>query len=562
MVRNILGGGERDRRRLKKLLTSGRGVIALERAYLLSSDDRRNVARAEHLRNVLRELKQQHDYLPPPRIIVRVDRYRQARHYVTEQLQDWAPGPESAESSHQPVSAFISVIGRHQLTAQMLAQHIAERGQPDHVVVVGRTDLAEAFCDDYSTQRAAAGLLAASIQGPNDMAVRMLEFQSTKASLPDVVRVDDVPGLDELVRLQDEHRRTSVVITTVLDEQGLASLEDAALKLDGGSIRIFVLNESTSGLSEFPMLGTLHTFGLSLGGRRIERTPDPEELFTRDPLVGVPPDVWLRSARLASDAYGISYGPNSWVDDDPEARESNMRALRHVLWYLTSNGFEWVASRDVGIRADPVPPDLLDSFVEKEHENWVQFKRHHRWVGTKAETTDKKARENHLLFPWKDLPEDRRKTARTNTLGSVELVLQVLAVQGIHPVRIAPRRYVRSGEVRLVRTVGDAGESWTTETGQEMQAKPGDHVLSDGTREWTIGPEELAKTYRPVSADIWARTGEVTAQLAYPGETVESREGPQTAEAGQWRVTDDAGNSWLVPADKFEANYRPKPAAQ
>ena len=41
------------------------------------------------------------------------------------------------------------------------------------------------------------------------------------------------------------------------------------------------------------------------------------------------------------------------------------------------------------------------------------------------------------------------------------------------------------------------------------------------------------------------------------GERVATQEGEDVAGEGQWRVTDDDGNSWFVPEDVFTANYRP-----
>ena len=120
----------------------------------------------------------------------------------------------------------------------------------------------------------------------------------------------------------------------------------------------------------------------------------------------------------------------------------------------------------------------------------------------------------------------------------------------------AAARFRRSGRVRLVR-VAERAETWTSDSGSPMSVEPGDMIVTSGERTWSITPDSFAATYVQVERDVYERTGEVWARRAKPGEWVATQEGEDVAGEGQWRVTDDDGNSWFVPEDVFTANYRP-----
>ena len=124
-----------------------------------------------------------------------------------------------------------------------------------------------------------------------------------------------------------------------------------------------------------------------------------------------------------------------------------------------------------------------------------------------------------------------------------------------------PVRYRRHGRVTLLRVV-ERPETWTTDSGTPMVAQPGDLIITDpagGIR--SVTPDSFASTYKQVEGNLYERTGEVWARPAQPGERVMTQEGEDVAGEGQWRVTDDDGNSWFVPGDVFTANYRPAPKA-
>ena len=119
-------------------------------------------------------------------------------------------------------------------------------------------------------------------------------------------------------------------------------------------------------------------------------------------------------------------------------------------------------------------------------------------------------------------------------------------------------RFRRSGRVRLVR-VAERAETWTTPSDSTMTAEVGDMIITaeTGGDLRSVKPDSFAATYAQVEGDVYERTGEVWARPAQPGERVMTQEGEDIAGEGQWRVTDDDGNSWFVPEDVFTAGYRP-----
>lgn len=122
-------------------------------------------------------------------------------------------------------------------------------------------------------------------------------------------------------------------------------------------------------------------------------------------------------------------------------------------------------------------------------------------------------------------------------------------------------KFTRRGTVRLVRTV-DAPEQWSTKSGAAMTASVGDLIVSDGASHWSITRDEFDRTYRLLDGDTYERRGEVEAVLARPGQVVQSVEGPQTAVAGDWLVTNDRGFTWLVPWSHFVRSYSPSPGTE
>lgn len=462
---------------------SRQSYVALNRIYLLGENDSENAADAEIVRQVLAEIPEGYarDFLPPPRVIVRLDRYRQARHYAADQVQAWGhePRAEGLEAgaarsgSQKQVRAFLATLGRTQLTAQTLAQHIMEHpalkaqqsGADWHlVVVVGNTELAEAFMDEWKYQRQTAQFLLQRLakdgqqkpnEGQHEQVAAMQRFLERKVNRSEPTRRPEPPGLQELLDLQERHEKVSVVLTGDESVYSLSGLEELALKLDGDKTRIFVPRAGMRGLAEHPAMGCLHYYGPSLGGfdrgdirhrpetRQRAKTPDETSqqqgsrwLLTESPLLGVPQDSWFRAAKLISDGYNIKNGTNTWESGTVEDKQSNFRALWHAVLHLSRHGGDWTSSSEKPDGYQRPDPDL--EFIKIEHENWRQFKRWYGWVGAVERNPD--SLENDLLWEWAELEDgtDRASRARRNTQESIRAVVEALETLGYYAIPSAP----------------------------------------------------------------------------------------------------------------------------
>ena len=103
---------------------------------------------------------------------------------------------------------------------------------------------------------------------------------------------------------------------------------------------------------------------------------------------------------------------------------------------------------------------------------------------------------------------------------------------------------------------------WATRNGDRVRARAGDYRVTDLSTgcQWSVTPQALAAGYVPLGADRYRSRGQVTARRLEPGASpvrVASLEGPETALPGDWVVTDQDGNDWVVADAWFVERYRP-----
>jgi len=119
-------------------------------------------------------------------------------------------------------------------------------------------------------------------------------------------------------------------------------------------------------------------------------------------------------------------------------------------------------------------------------------------------------------------------------------------------------RYRRVGTVHAIRLT--ASLEWTTSQGDALRGEAGDWLVrSTPAGRRTIAAEVFPRLYEWVFADTYRAIGEVHARRTVNGERVQTLEGPATALAGDWVVTDEGGNSWPVPDAVFRATYEEAP---
>ncbi|MGO9031022.1 hypothetical protein [Mycobacterium sp.] len=97
--------------------------------------------------------------------------------------------------------------------------------------------------------------------------------------------------------------------------------------------------------------------------------------------------------------------------------------------------------------------------------------------------------------------------------------------------------------------------TWTSQSGQTMQANPGDWQVEAGGQTWSVRDNIFQNSYEHIDGNQWRRRGNVFARPAQPGETIETLEGPATAFEGDWVVRGADGEEWPVPAREFAERY-------
>lgn len=120
------------------------------------------------------------------------------------------------------------------------------------------------------------------------------------------------------------------------------------------------------------------------------------------------------------------------------------------------------------------------------------------------------------------------------------------------------RRFRRVGEVTAEQR--HRAWVWTTETGDQMQAQPGDWaVIDDSGQERSITPESFTASYELIERNRYRRKGVFRARQAQVQETISTDEGDAVAQAGDWIVEGVHGEIWPVPKERFEATYQELP---
>lgn len=99
--------------------------------------------------------------------------------------------------------------------------------------------------------------------------------------------------------------------------------------------------------------------------------------------------------------------------------------------------------------------------------------------------------------------------------------------------------------------------NWQTVAGSSLTAQPGDWLVSDGGSSWTVAADVFAATYRESGDGKFTKTAAVVARQLPVKVTILTREGPATAEAGDWVVRNPGGEAWPVPKAEFERRYEP-----
>lgn len=94
-----------------------------------------------------------------------------------------------------------------------------------------------------------------------------------------------------------------------------------------------------------------------------------------------------------------------------------------------------------------------------------------------------------------------------------------------------------------------------------MRAEAGDHRVTDPStgHQWSITDTALRAGYQSLGNGVYMSGGAVRARQVGVGDApvhVETIEGPEVADQGDWIITDSGGRRWVVGNDWFRDHYR------
>jgi RyR domain len=551
---------------LRSLLTA-RGRFKVRAFYAVAADVAENLRWAAQLRTVADSAKLSRINMAP-RMVVRIDDPWQAEYWRrTNAYRTPASG-----SSVRWISDALSVyeVTAELILDQLLDSHLNQRF--DRLVIVGSSPLALAVCAELAQrEREGDALSAPPIPGLADLILYGPDAETLReqhrlrqerfGNSGDVGLISVVESKPTSEHLQQTLQHDQHPALILADDPTLSNSDRATyLAALNPNWTIFNWSPTTRGVADQPIMERLYPFGLTL-----------------DAPSFLPVDSWERAARVVHEQYRLitrqhqqleSSKPSgqAWEELDPFLRESNIRQLTTALAAAESLGRSWgpVIS---GMRSDgrvataEISASELDAMAKMEHASWMRYLQDNGWrYGSER---DDRRRLHPSLRAWDQLtPEDQATTREgvanalriLNRLGYRSTVLRAQSRASLGGDSHDWVEVVRRGEVTAVRC--DAAWTWINEAGEDMQAEAGDwRVTSDAGRSWSVAPDIFASTYEYIAGDRWRRTGHAWARSAVPGEVINSLEGSQTASEGDWVIRGPGGEEWATTGDHFAASY-------
>ncbi|HZA10545.1 RyR domain-containing protein [Mycobacterium sp.] len=531
----------------------------LARLYLLDADAATNLRRLELIGQRSSELGV--DRRIP--LIVRID-------------DPWhAAGWRAAQFGGSDARWAADAVGKYEVTARRLLDEITELGAA-RILICGTSPLTLALCADLDQRRrernfhadgAGGAVPAITLVGDAAEEYRRDHLHRQKRlGLPSgdesIDAINETPSMSVLTRLIDAYDVTDAGATAVIlvDADPLFGARidptiGTRLAMRFPDLVIFAWNASGAPTSNArSIFGQLRTYRL-----------------TMDLPSGQAHDAWERAAMLIHERYRSAVGGTSparlpWAELDEFYRGSNRRQVRNALWIVEQIGGHTWNGLDAGVAATPpqsTPAEPLQrlqamgfdrssalAMARAEHEDWCRYYKKAGWKHGKVR--DEQAKTHPNLTNWRVIEAD--PALLNAALTSLAETLSQLRELGYRSVP-AWRRYRRVGTVTAEQR--PQPWTWTTETGHEMQAEPGDWVVEDpGGHRWSVRDDIFRATHEHVNGSLWRRKGFVLARSARPGERIDTLEGPTTAPEGGWVVKGDQGEQWPVSAEEFARRYQ------
>jgi hypothetical protein len=537
----------------------------LERLYLMSPDPPTNQQRLDTITRALSAVGHR-QRLP---LTVRIDDPWQAEAWRAEQLG----GSDTRWAA--------DAVGKYEVTARWLLDNIIAAQTIQHVFVCGTSELTLALCADltrrkleydYYSKPGETALPALTLVGEDaeeylqdhEFHRKQVGFMSTG---PTIDATSHPPTVSVVMRLIGESGGAGNAVIFVDDKvSGPSNARSTGTRLAARfpTMPIYIWDtDAQMAQDPLPIVGRLRTYRLAL-----------------DVPEGQAQDVWERAAKLIHQRYVADIGPEPnppparlpWAELDEFYRESNRRQVRNALWMV-----EQIAEHTWNTWGNPPKPlslhdmagltalqrlarmgfdhDSAMRMAKAEHESWCRYYRRNHWKY--GAVRDDKNRIHNKLVDWpvvKDGEElaEAEKDVLNAAVTSLAATLWSLRQLGYRS-RPVWKRFTRFGTVTAEQR--STPWTWTSHSGQTMQANAGDwRVQADG-RTWSVREDIFRTSYEHVDGNQWRRRGDVFARPAQPSETIKTLEGPTTAADGDWVVRGADGEEWPVPAQEFAERY-------
>lgn len=460
------------------------------------------------------------------------------------------------------------VVGKYEVTAGRLLNSILAIGRTKRVFVCGTSQLTLALCADL-TQRAlerdfytppgAVTLPALTlVERDAEEYLRDHEFHRQQAGFvsegPTIDAIAEAPTIPTMLKLiGDVDPATSAVI--FVDAHAGTTAARLAARFPDMPIYASDLNTSITDDS-IQVVGRLQSYSLVL---------DTQE--------GQVQDAWERAARLIHERYVATIDPSwtrgpasvPWAELNEFYRGSNRRQVRNALWMVEQiAGHTWNTwgsppqqlSGSAMAELTPLEQLALMGFdhdsalrmAQAEHEDWCRYYRRNGWKYGSPRDDSRKI--HNKLVDWSAVESDPELlNAAVRSLAGTLWSLRQLGFRS----RPLWQSFTRMGTVTAEQR--SAPWTWTSDSGHTMRADAGDWAISEDGKVWSVRDDIFRDTYEAAGNGQWQRKGRVQARPAYPGETINTLEGPTNATEGDWVVRGASGEQWPVPGDEFARRY-------
>jgi hypothetical protein len=269
----------------------------------------------------------------------------------------------------------------------------------------------------------------------------------------------------------------------------------------------------------------------------------------------VPEDTWTRVARHWHECYRLSHPlPPGHARSSARLPWSDLDPFLRQDNILQLRSILSVTA-ERGRQWTPAHLVTPGSIIELSEEDLTHVARteHTRWQQRRVAA----GRDGEFVVPWTELPPAFREELR----DYLRLQLAQLEDVGFLPVIPAggpPEAafFERVGHIQASQLSEPL--AWTTHAGEQMHGYAGDwQVTDDAGNVRTVTDPDFQSSHVPLGGGRWRRVGRHLAWQVGEAVVVRTKEGKATARPGDWIVEAPTGERWPVRDDQFSWTYRP-----